>query len=140
MDKKNPTICLNMIVKNESRIITRFFDNVISIIDTYCICDTGSTDNTVEIIKEYFFQKGITGKIIQEPFKNFGYNRNFALNACIGLSDYVLLLDADMIFEIKNFDKSILNLANTFTILQGNEEFYYQNVRIVTNNGLYNYM
>ena len=140
MDKKNPTICLNMIVKNESHIITRFFDNVISIIDTYCICDTGSTDNTIEIIKDYFLEKGIPGKIIQEPFKNFGYNRNFALNACIGLSDYVLLLDADMIFEIKNFDKSILNKANTFTILQGNEEFYYQNVRIVTNNGLYNYM
>ena len=50
----SPTICLNMIVKNESKIITRLFDTVLHIIDTYCICDTGSTDNTVEIIKKYF--------------------------------------------------------------------------------------
>jgi len=38
------TICLNMIVKNESKIITRLFDSVIDIIDTYVICDTGSDD------------------------------------------------------------------------------------------------
>jgi len=37
------TICLNMIVKNESKIIKRLFDSVLSIIDCYCICDTGST-------------------------------------------------------------------------------------------------
>jgi glycosyltransferase involved in cell wall biosynthesis len=81
---KTPTLCLNMIVKNESRIITRLFDSIISIIDTYCICDTGSTDNTIEIIEEYFNKKGLTGKIIKEPFKNFSYNRNIALQACVG--------------------------------------------------------
>ena len=48
------SICLNMIVKNESAIIRRLFDSVLPIIDTYCICDTGSTDNTKEIIDEYF--------------------------------------------------------------------------------------
>ena len=47
--KNSPTLCLNMIVKNESKIITRLFDSVIKIIDCYCICDTGSTDNTKEI-------------------------------------------------------------------------------------------
>ena len=52
--KSLTTLCLNMIVKNESKIITRLFDSVISIIDCYCICDTGSTDNTVELIKTYF--------------------------------------------------------------------------------------
>ena len=47
MDNINrPTICLNMIVKNESAIIERLFDSVLHILDTYCICDTGSTDNT----------------------------------------------------------------------------------------------
>ena len=46
---KTPTLCLNMIVKNESKIITRLFNSVVPIIDCYCICDTGSTDNTVKI-------------------------------------------------------------------------------------------
>ena len=47
-----PTLCLNMIVKNESKIITRLLESVLPIIDTYCICDTGSTDNTIEVIEK----------------------------------------------------------------------------------------
>ena len=134
-----PTLCLNMIVKNESQIITRLFDSVINIIDSYCICDTGSTDNTVEVIQQYFEKKNIPGVIVIEPFKNFCHNRSLALTSCIGLSDFVLLLDADMTLEVKNFNKSMLNDFDTYYILQGNDSFYYQNVRIVRNNGLYSY-
>ena len=134
------TLCLNMIVKNESRIIKRLFDSILPIIDSYCICDTGSTDNTIQIIEDYFKEKGIPGKVVNEPFKNFCYNRNFALQACIGLSDYILLVDADMIIEVNNFDKSILGKAESFSIIQGNDSFYYQNMRIVKNNGLYKYI
>ena len=89
MEKKLPTICLNMIVKNESKIITRLFDSVLPIIDCYCICDTGSTDNTIELIEEYFNNKKIPGKIVNETFRNFAHNRNFALNSCLNMSDYV---------------------------------------------------
>ena len=135
-----PTLCLNMIVKNESKIITRLIDSVISIIDCYCICDTGSTDDTIQIIENYFKEKGITGKVVQEPFKNFCYNRTFALNACVGMSDYVLLLDADMILDIKTFNKSMLSIADAFNVLQGNDSFRYQNVRILRNNGLFKYI
>ena len=107
---KKHTICLNMIVKNESKILTRMFDAVYEVIDCYCICDTGSTDNTEQVITEYFLEKGIPGKIIHEPFKNFAHNRNVALKSCKGMSDYVLLLDADMILQVnKVFNKSILD-------------------------------
>ena len=141
LNKSNaPTLCLNMIVKNESKIITRLFDSVSSIIDCYCICDTGSTDNTVSLITEYFAARNIPGKVVVEPFKNFCHNRNFALQSCLGMSDYVLLLDADMIFQIKNFKKESLSSAQSFHILQGNDSFYYQNMRIVKNNGLYKYV
>ena len=58
-----PKLCLNMIVKNESKIIRRLFDSVSKIIDSYCICDTGSTDGTPEIIQAYFESKGISGKV-----------------------------------------------------------------------------
>jgi len=126
------TLCLNMIVKNESAIITRLFDSVISIIDTYCICDTGSTDNTVEIIEKYFNDRGIKGKIVREPFKNFEYNRTFSLKQCYGLSDYILLMDADMTLTINNFNKNDLD-ADLYSIIQGSDEFYYYNIRIVRN-------
>ena len=136
--EKKQTICLNMIVKNESKIITRLFDSVLSLIDCYCICDTGSTDNTIELIKTYFNERNIPGKIVSEPFKNFCYNRTLALKCCLGMSDYILLLDADMIMINNNFDKSKLNLDYYF-ILQGSDTFYYKNVRIIKNNGLFSY-
>ena len=107
-----PILCLNMIVKNESKIITRLFDSVVPIIDCYCICDTGSTDNTIEIIENYFKEKNISGKIIQEQFQDFAYNRNFALQKCEGMSEYILFLDADMQLIINDFDKNILKDSN----------------------------
>jgi tetratricopeptide (TPR) repeat protein len=135
-----PTVCLNMIVKNESKIITRMLDAVIDIIDSYCICDTGSTDETVNIIQDYFSQKNITGKIMHEPFKNFSHNRNVALQGCKGMSDYVLLLDADMILKVsEKFDKKALT-QDFYFLFQGSELFYYQNVRIVRNTGLFSYI
>jgi glycosyltransferase involved in cell wall biosynthesis len=56
-----PTICLNSIVKNEGAIILRMLKSVENIIDTYCICDTGSTDNTIELIKNFFDERHIHG-------------------------------------------------------------------------------
>ena len=137
---KDPTVCLNMIVKNESKIICRLFDSVIKWIDCYCICDTGSTDDTVVVIKEYFNSKNIPGKIVFEPFKDFSHNRNFSLQSCLGMSEYVLLLDADMIFHPSenSFSKKMLTL-DVYYILQGSNDFYYKNVRIVKNNGKISY-
>ena len=134
-----PKLCLNMIVKNESKIITRLFDSLKDIIDCYCICDTGSTDNTVELIEEYFNSRKIPGKVIKEPFKNFEYNRTFALQACKTQdADYILLLDADMVLKKgPDFDtikfKLNLNKSDVFYLFQGSESFYYKNARIVKN-------
>jgi tetratricopeptide (TPR) repeat protein len=132
-----------MIVKNESKIISRLFDSVIKLIDSYCICDTGSTDNTIQLIQEYFADRGIPGKIVQEPFRDFAYNRSFALKACHGLSDYVLLLDADMILQINpNLDISGVKMMlkdDGYYLFQGNDNFYYKNMRIVKNTGTIDY-
>lgn len=135
-----------MIVKNESKIITRLFDSLIDIIDCYCICDTGSTDNTVQLIGEYFAAHGKPGKVIVEPFKNFEHNRTFALQACKDpansggvLADYILLMDADMVlmkgpeFVLEKFKTQLLT-ADVFHLFQGSDRFSYKNVRIVKNN------
>jgi glycosyltransferase involved in cell wall biosynthesis len=129
-----------MIVKNESKIITRLLESVVGFIDSYCICDTGSTDNTEEVITQFFSKRGITGKIIHEPFRDFGYNRTFALKACEGLpnADYILLLDADMQLQINpKLTPEIIRSQlrdELYFIFQGNEFLYYKNVRIVKNN------
>jgi glycosyltransferase involved in cell wall biosynthesis len=87
IDAPRPTLCLNMIVKNESKIIRRLMESVSPIIDCYCICDTGSTDDTIEIINTFFSQKNIPGKVVSEPFKNFAHNRSHAVE-CLTMRYY----------------------------------------------------
>jgi glycosyltransferase involved in cell wall biosynthesis len=102
-----------MIVKNESKIILRLLQSVVDLIDAYCICDTGSTDDTVNMIETFFREKNIPGKVIVEPFRDFGYNRSFALKACDDIpAEYVLLLDAV-------FDLSIWSPVTTSTAPPG---------------------
>jgi len=132
-----------MIVKNESKIITRMLKSVLPIIDFYCICDTGSTDNTVEVITNFFAENKIPGKITKEPFKDFGHNRTFSLKQCADIeAEYLLLLDADMILETKNINieefKNSLTL-DAYCLFQGTEDFYYKNIRIIKNNPLISY-
>ena len=88
-----PKICLNMIVKNESKIITRLLNSVSILIDYYVIVDTGSTDNTIEVITEFFKNKNIKGKILRKEFENFGTTRSYALDKCVSEpnSDFILL-------------------------------------------------
>lgn len=141
INDNTPKICLNMIVKNESRVIIRLLESVVNIVDGYCICDTGSTDNTISLITEYFKKHNIPGKIVEEPFRDFGYNRTFALKAAAEIPnmDYLLLLDADMILtgsylqpeNIKNFKKGLTK--DFYHICQGSQTYFYKNVRIVKN-------
>lgn len=141
-----PKICLNMIVKNESKIITRLLDSVIKLIDSYVICDTGSTDNTVDVICNYFEEKQIEGKVIVKKFENFGKTRSYALSQCINENnaDYILLLDADMqliinpLLNIEEFKKSLTH--DSYYLMQGNDGFQYKNVRIVRNSKRFSYV
>jgi GR25 family glycosyltransferase involved in LPS biosynthesis len=98
-DKKNKktTICLNMIVKNESKVIVSTLNNLAKCIDFdyWVISDTGSTDNTQQIIEDYFLEKGIPGELVTHEWRDFGYNRTKALEAAYDKTDYLLIFDAD---------------------------------------------
>jgi tetratricopeptide (TPR) repeat protein len=128
---EKPFLCLNMIVKNESKIIRRLLTSVQSIIDSVCICDTGSTDNTVELIEAFLKERGLPGVVLREPFRDFGYNRTFALQAAKDWGTYALLLDADMKLVIhEGFDKTKLTVDG-YNVLQKNGGLEYYNIRIV---------
>jgi glycosyltransferase involved in cell wall biosynthesis len=100
-------ICLNMIVKNESAVITRCLNSAKPMIDYWVIFDTGSTDGTQEIIKNCM--KDIPGELHESPWVNFAHNRNEALDAARDKGDYVLILDADDYLEFeKPFQKGKL--------------------------------
>ena len=129
--EETPFLCLNMIVKNESKIILRLLTSVLPIIDSVCICDTGSTDNTVELIEAFLKEHSLPGVVVKEPFVNFGYNRTFALKAAAPWGVYALLLDADMKLVVRpGFDKRALT-ADGYNVQQKNGGLDYYNIRIV---------
>lgn len=133
-------ICLTMIVKNESKIITRCLDQVKEIVDCICICDTGSEDNTVEIIEDFLQKNHIPGKVYHHDWKDFGYNRNLSVKASVELLNelhfslpetYLLLLDADMLLKITpEFHKAQLR-ENGYVILQKSYDISYYNIRLI---------
>ncbi|MEU7554792.1 glycosyltransferase [Streptomyces sp. NPDC044571] len=92
-----PTICLCMIVKNESAVIERCLDSVRDLIDTWVISDTGSTDGTQQLIRNSL--EGIPGELHEEPWVNFGHNRSLNVGHARGKADYLLLLDADLVLR-----------------------------------------
>ena len=96
------TICLVMIVKNEMGVLKRCFDSVVNYLDYWVICDTGSTDGTRKFIKDYFKEKNIPGELFEDEWVNFGYNRTKAVQAAYNKSDYLILMDADFIFCVKD--------------------------------------
>lgn len=129
-----------MIVKNETRVIRRLLDSVAPYIDTYCICDTGSTDGTADVIRAYFEARHIPGQVYSEPFRDFGYNRTHALRAAevhgVSGSEYVLLLDADMVWTSTLTPEAFkAKLARSpkdaYYVYQGSPALKYKNVRLL---------
>ncbi len=97
-----------MIVKDESKVIKRCLSSVREIIDYWVIVDTGSTDDTKKIIREYL--RDIPGELHEHEWVDFEHNRNAALELARNKCDYILCMDADDMFEFSlSFDKCALN-------------------------------
>jgi len=84
-----------MIVRNESRVISRCLASVKDHIDAWAIVDTGSADGTQEIIRSEL--AGIPGKLVELPWKGFAGSRNDALDLAreVGGTYALVGLDAD---------------------------------------------
>ena len=128
------TICLNMIVKNESHVIEKTLDNLCSHIefDYWVIVDTGSTDNTKDLITNYFKQKNIQGELHETDWQDFGFNRTDALNKAYNKTDYLFIFDADdKINGTLNLKKE--NLVADMYMMKFGVEFVYHRPLLVSN-------
>lgn len=142
---KSKKIGLCMIVKNESKIIERCLNSVKPLIDYVCIIDTGSTDDTVNVINNWMKSNDVDGEVVFEPWKDFAYNRSFAMKKIREKKyiDYALMIDADEILMYEegiNFLKIKENLncdLYNITCKLGNIE--YARTSITKNNMPYFY-
>ena len=91
------SICLNMIVKDEAAVIRATLENICSKMNFayWVISDTGSSDDTIQIIRKFFNERNIDGELLQHRWVNFGHNRTLALEAAFNKTDYVFIFDAD---------------------------------------------
>jgi glycosyltransferase involved in cell wall biosynthesis len=152
-DSKNVKIMLNMIIKNEEKIIIRCLDRLLPWIDGVCICDTGSTDHTLPIVEEWkknVFHNPHTFIVVEEAWKNFGHNRTRAIHHAQHFISsfsnpekeewYLLFVDADMeltideddnTHTITHFKESILPTADIWYTTQKGSTLSYSNIRWV---------
>jgi len=83
-----PTLSACMIVKNEEQFLPRCLESIKGVVDEIIIVDTGSTDRTVEIARQY------TDKVHFHPWNDdFSEARNVSLSYATG--DWILQIDAD---------------------------------------------
>ena len=106
------SLSLCMIVKNEEKVLPRILKPMKEIVDKILICDTGSTDRTKEIIREF------TAEVYDFPWKNdFSAARNFISEKVS--TDYWMWLDADDMITQEN----LYRLKQLKEISDGGEEF-----------------
>jgi glycosyltransferase involved in cell wall biosynthesis len=91
------TVGLCMIVKNEFEVITRCLNSVRPLVDYVLIEDTGSTDGTQQLIADWLGQNNMPGAVIEEPWRDFAYNRSHVMEKLREVEhvDYALIIDAD---------------------------------------------
>lgn len=88
------TLCFATMCKNESECILNTLESVYKYIDYWIVCDTGSTDNSCEIVQKFFDEKNIPGKLFVDEWVGFYHNKTLMFERAYNKTDYVLHLDA----------------------------------------------
>ena len=132
---KQPKICFCAIFRNESKNVYRCLNSAKPLIDFVYICDTGSTDNTIDLVKKWGQENNIPTHVDFKEFRDFGYNRTHAYQRALKVfrgANYFLFLDADMILKLGTdwTNKSIFT-QEIYYFKQANNVIIYDNVRLI---------
>lgn len=112
-------IRLNMIVKDEAPNIRGALESAAKVIDSFCIVDTGSRDDTIGEIKKWAESTGMSGEVLEETWIDFGTNRALALNHAVRdqRPSHVVFLDADDRMMVRdNFSKKHLQIGSSYRL------------------------
>ena len=114
-----PTLAFATMCKNEEHVIGQVLDAVAPYIDYLVVADNGSTDRTLEIVREFMDRTGIPGEIHNDEWFGFDKNKNLMMEYVKDKTDYVLHLDAD----------DILAGDFSFTNEDAGEDCYYMTMK-----------
>jgi glycosyltransferase involved in cell wall biosynthesis/cyclopropane fatty-acyl-phospholipid synthase-like methyltransferase len=103
-------ITAGLITCNEEDNISRCLKSIKKIVDEIIICDTGSTDDTVEIVKKFTTNiQSISNDPDGDGLFNFAWARNNVLEKVAKDTDWFLWLDADEVLMYGNRLRRYLN-------------------------------
>ncbi len=144
------TISVCAIVKNEEKAMPGFMKTIKGIVDELIIVDTGSSDNTLEVVRQFSKQYKINTAIFDYKYTGtFHYPRakNFSISKAN--SDYIFILDADerlslgfiktikqyldlkkpLIAKIRRVDELVRHVVdNPIRIIKNRENIFYDEV------------
>lgn len=136
-------IILLSMVKNETRIIERLMGSVKGKVDAIVICDTGSTDDTVQKAEAWLAANDMSGATFTYPFVNFGKSRTQSFLCCqewvtkVGWDaskTWALLLDGDMMLS-DPIDRNALSRLDQVqagvSLKQAAGSLLYSNMRLI---------
>lgn len=133
-------INLCIMVKNAGPLFEKVLTENLPFIDRWTILDTGSTDETLDIIKKVLVGKK-KGTLYQEPFINFRDSRNRCLNLANKSCKYTIMLDDT--YALRGDVRSFLTLirgdqfADSYSLLiLSDDSEYYSNRVLKTKNEL----
>lgn len=97
MANKKPHIALLIMMKDEEKRLGVSLESVKGYVDSIVAYDTGSTDNTVKILKDFCETNKITLRLKEGEFTNFASSRNVSLDFADTFLDidFCLLLDVN---------------------------------------------
>ena len=140
-EKILPKISACMIVKDEELLLPQCLGSIKDFVDEIVIVDTGSTDQTVEIAKNY------GARIYHHPWENdFSKHRNQSISYASG--EWILVIDADeslltwdraldRFFLDQYIDSIYVKVENTYS--KGEGVAWNNSIRIFQKNGVISY-
>jgi glycosyltransferase involved in cell wall biosynthesis len=100
-----PLLAATMIVRNEEEMLSRCLQSIFDLVDQILIVDTGSTDRTMEIARDF------GADVVEIPWReDFAGHRNEAFDLC--KCRWALVIDAD-----EELDQELLNVENVRSII-----------------------
>lgn len=113
---------VTILVKNGERYLKEVLDSL-QRFDEIIIYDTGSTDKTLTIAKNY-----PNARIVQKPFTGFGPDHNAA--AALARHDWILSIDADEVLSKKLADEILSTSFDPHTVYSLPRHNYYNGKHI----------